>query len=247
MSLLDMQIATLAKWLTDSSRTVVLTGAGMSTESGVPDFRSQFGWWRQIDPTTVATVEALRDNYPLFHQFYAHRVRMLEGLGPHEGHRILADWERRGLVHAIATQNVDGFHQVAGSKQVYELHGSIRSFRCAACGQSATRELFLAGESCTECGGRLRPNVVLFDEWLPEDAWRKAVDAMTEARLVLVIGTSLNVYPANQLPSLTKGHTVVINLESTPMEEQFDLVIHGKAGDVLKRLETHLNPAVRPE
>jgi NAD-dependent deacetylase len=243
MSQVDTNVATLAKWLRESKFTVVLTGAGMSTESGVPDFRSKSGWWRNIDPTTVATVEALHHNYSLFHEFYSARIRALEGLGPHKGHRIVAEWEQRGLVHAVATQNLDGFHQMAGSKEVYELHGSIRSCRCASCAAPATVDAFLAGEACASCGGRLRPNVVLFDELLPQDAWRAAVSAITRADLVLVIGTSLNVYPANQLPSMTSGLTAVINMEPTSMDAQFDLVIHGKAGDALGRVEHVLHKA----
>ncbi|MFC4770161.1 SIR2 family NAD-dependent protein deacylase [Effusibacillus consociatus] len=101
----------LAKWIRESSYTVILTGAGMSTESGIPDFRSQNGWWRNIDRRTVATVEALHDNYSLFHEFYSRRIEALEQMSPHQGHHILAEWERRGLIQCVATQNVDGLHQ----------------------------------------------------------------------------------------------------------------------------------------
>lgn len=230
----EEQIRVLANWMKNSRVTVVLTGAGMSTESGVPDFRSQSGWWRNIDPTTVATVEALEENYTLFHEFYSMRIRALEGLHLNVGHRILADLERMELVHTIATQNVDGFHQLAGSQNVSELHGSIRSCRCYDCGEGAVTEDFLQGQACIHCGGPLRPNVVLFDEMLPQDAWQKAVEAIVDAELVIVIGSSLNVYPANQLPVMTKGKTVAINLEPTAMDDKFDLVIHAKAGEVLQ-------------
>lgn len=231
---IEEQIHVLADWMKASKATVVLTGAGMSTESGVPDFRSPSGWWRNIDPTTVATVEALEENYALFHDFYSMRIQALNGLYPNEGHRILAELEKKNLVHKIATQNVDGFHQLAGSQNVYELHGSIRSCRCEDCGKGAKNEELLQGHACSHCGGRLRPNVVLFDEMLPQDAWQQAVDAIVDAELVIVIGSSLNVYPANQLPFMTKGKTVAINLEPTAMDDNFDLVIHGKAGEVLQ-------------
>ncbi|MCL6601002.1 MAG: NAD-dependent deacylase [Alicyclobacillus macrosporangiidus] len=230
-------VKTLADWIQAASSTVVLTGAGISTESGVPDFRSKSGWWRNVDPATVATADALQHNYPLFHAFYRARIEALKGLSPNVGHQILAKWEAAGRVDAIATQNVDGFHQMAGSRRVYELHGSIRSARCSNCGASASVEDFVAQRSCPHCGGRLRPNVVLFDETLPQDAWQGALEAIARADLVLVVGTSLNVSPANTLPALTRGKTAVINLEPTRMDEAFDLVIHGKAGEVLAAVD----------
>lgn len=223
----------LRDWLQESKYTVVLTGAGMSTESGVPDFRSESGWWHHMDPSKVATAQALTEHYSLFREFYQMRMQALEGLAPNQGHLVLAQWEQQGFVHAIATQNVDGFHQMAGSKTVFELHGSIRSCRCQNCGESADNNRFLRNFACQSCNGALRPNVVLFDEMLPEPAWHQAVTAIAKAELVLVIGTSLHVYPANQLPSMTRGKTVVINLEPTQFDEDFDVVIHGKAGEVL--------------
>ena len=172
-----MAIERLREWLLSSNNTVILTGAGMSTESGVPDFRSASGWWKQMDPRTVATTEALTDHYSLFHEFYKTRIENLEKVAPHEGHHILADWERRGLVSLIATQNVDGFHQLAGSQSVEELHGSIRSIRCHRCQRAAVMASFLNKASCAHCGGKLRPNVVLFGESLPQASgtvqWRQ--------------------------------------------------------------------------
>lgn len=231
----------LKEWLNHSKKTVVLTGAGMSTESGIPDFRSQSGWWKQIDPRTVATVEALEQNYSLFHAFYTRRIQALENCMPHEGHRILADWERKGLIDCVATQNVDGFHRVAGSKNVEELHGSIQTIRCQACGQSESLESFLNKESCTHCGGKLRPNVVLFGEVLPQDSWQHTIHHIQEAELVLVIGTSLEVYPVNQLPTMTKGKTVYINLEIPANVNYFDLTIEGKAKEVLQQVNEGLD------
>lgn len=230
----------LADWLLGSKYTVALTGAGMSTESGVPDFRSPSGWWRNVDPRTVATVTALEENYPLFHAFYTARIQALEGLKPNDGHTILAQWEQHGLIHSIATQNVDGFHQMAGSQNVYELHGSIRTCRCGTCGKAAKIDEFLAASDCQDCGGPLRPNVVLFGESLPETAWNQAVADIEKADLVIVIGTSLSVYPANQLPSMAKGKIAVINLEPTEMDGAFDLIIHGEAAKVLRRVNQAL-------
>jgi len=133
---MKMAIERLREWLLSSHNTVILTGAGMSMESEVPDFRLASGWWKQMNPRTVATTEALTDHYSLFHEFYKTRMENLEKAAPHEGHHILADWEQRGLVSLIATQNVDGFHQLAGSQFVEKLHGSIRSIRCQRCQQS---------------------------------------------------------------------------------------------------------------
>lgn len=237
---LSSQIDTLAKWLKESNKTVVLTGAGMSTESGIPDFRSSSGLWKQIDPRTVATVEALQHDYDLFHEFYTMRINHLASCEPHEGHKLLAQWEEQGLIHRIETQNVDGFHQVAGSKQVDELHGSIQSVRCQSCGTIAEMERFLNKESCLSCGGKLRPNVVLFGESLPEISWRNALNNMKQADLVIVIGTSLEVYPVNQLPSMTKGKIVYINKELDSPFHSFDLVIEGKAKEILQRLNEYL-------
>jgi NAD-dependent deacetylase len=230
-------IRKLRNWLAESSFTVVLTGAGMSTESGIPDFRSRSGWWRNIDPTTVATVDALRHQYELFHAFYSARVKALEGIEPHQGHRILAKWEDQGLIRSVATQNVDGLHHMAGSHKVYELHGSILTFRCADCRCPATQQAFLEKEGCKQCGGHLRPNVVLFDEMLPMDALMRAEADIRRAELVIVIGSSLNVYPAAHLPSLTNGKTALINMEPTRLDAQFDLAIYGKAGEVLREMD----------
>ena len=230
-------IKLLAGWIQQSRFTVVLTGAGMSTESGLPDFRSKSGWWKNYDPTTIASVDAMVANYPLFHEFYTMRLKTLAGCSPHRGHYILADWEARGLVHSIATQNVDGFHKAAGSRRVYELHGSLKSIRCIGCGRPGTVEDFLERADCRCCGGRLRPGVVLFGEALPQDAWNSALQDIKQADLVLVIGTSLQVYPANQLPSMTAGKTAFINYEVQGTGSGFDMAVQGKAGEVLAELD----------
>jgi NAD-dependent deacetylase len=236
----ERNLERLAQWLRQSGSTVVLTGAGMSTESGIPDFRSKDGWWRKIDPRTVATVEALENQYPLFRDFYQRRIGALRSLRPHRGHFVLASWEKRGWIRAIATQNVDGFHQQAGSKEVYELHGSLRVIRCHDCHAEGKEGDFLQGKTCRRCGGKLRPGVVLFGEILPESAWNSAVDAMRKADLVLVIGTSLHVYPVNQLPSMTQGRIVRIDAGPEESGDWFDLVVCGKAGEILARLDEML-------
>lgn len=231
-----MSVEILKDWLLDSKKTVVLTGAGMSTESGIPDFRSQNGLWRGVDPRTVASVEAWKENYVLFREFYQIRMEALTKATPHKGYEILADWQKRGLISLIATQNVDSFHERAGATNVQELHGNITTIRCGRCNRPADSGAFLAGDTCAHCRGNLRPNVVLFGEVLPNQAWQESLRTIQEAELVLVIGTSLEVYPVNQLPRMTKGKLVYMNLETTNGHD-FDLVLEGKAGELLEQVD----------
>lgn len=232
-----MLIERVAAWLKTSQSTVVLSGAGMSTESGVPDFRSQTGWWKSIDPRMVASVESLETNYELFREFYQTRIQALQKIQPHIGHEILAKWEHRGLVQLIATQNVDRLHQLAGSEKVAELHGNITTIRCHACKKSHALEQFLTNAICTYCSHHLRPNVVLFGEHLPEEAWNRSLNEIQNADVVLVIGTSLEVYPVNQLPIMARGKLVYINLEVDTNAQGFDAVLQGSAGEILTQLD----------
>lgn len=233
------ELTKVVEWIRESSYTVILTGAGMSTESGVPDFRSTGGWWRNINPQTVANINAFHDNYELFKDFYTMRLEKLRDCKPHEGHVVLAKWEELGYLDFIATQNVDGFHQQAGSQQVAELHGNIHMVRCQSCGQGYQESKFIDGESCA-CGGKLRPGVVLFGEFLPEEAWQRSLQAIERADLVIVIGTSLQVSPVNQLPSLTRGKKVYINFEVDGFTNDFDCILQGSAKQTLQSLNEQL-------
>nr|WP_244516724.1 NAD-dependent deacylase [Alkalicoccus daliensis] len=233
----------LANWLLTSKSTIVLTGAGMSTESNLPDFRSKEGWWRSIDPITVAAPEALDNNYELFTDFYTARLEALEGTAPHEGHQVIADWEERGFVDAVATQNVDGLHTAAGSKNVYELHGSLKNIYCHNCGAKAAPSDFKAKRKCGVCGGKLRPGVILFGEMLPQEAWNTALSRIKSASLIIVIGTSLEVYPANQLPLLASGRTVYLNAEVSSSGQDFDLVLEGKAKTIITEVQRIMHEA----
>jgi NAD-dependent deacetylase len=215
---------------------VVVTGAGFSVQSGVPDFRSSRGWWRQVDPVTVATVDALEYNYNLFHGFYSTRIAHLKTVSPHLGHQILRQWEVVGRLQLIATQNVDGLHQQAGNRHVQELHGSIQTYRCHQCGLRGDQDIFLDKIQCA-CGGNLRPNIVLFGESLPSNAWRITTEAIRHADVVLVMGTSLQVAPVNQLPFLTSGTLILINLEPTGLEHQFDIAIQGSSVEILSAID----------
>ncbi|MFS0554522.1 NAD-dependent deacylase [Brevibacillus sp. 179-C9.3 HS] len=230
----------LADWLRTSSYTVVFTGAGMSTESGLPDFRSQSGLWHGKDPMQLASTRAMIENREAFVQFYQMRIQGLISCQPHAGHERLAEWERRGLVHGIITQNVDGFHQEAGSLAVAELHGSLAKVRCLACGMeyANTRYLEEQGTICT-CGGFLRPGVVLFGEQLPQDQVDQAISWTEQADLFIVLGSSLAVSPANWFPQHAKergAKLVIVNQEPTPLDAWADLVIQGEQiGVVLQR------------
>lgn len=227
----------LAFLIKNSGSAIVLTGAGMDTESNIPDFRSKKGWWKNIDPRTVASVEALAQNYPLFHEFYTMRLKLLESVEPHPGHYVLADLEKRGIIKSISTQNIAGLHTLAGSQRVYELHGNIRIFKCNSCGQEASSKDFLTKEKCRSCGDRaLRPNVVLFGEALPQDTWQAALAEIEGSDLLIVIGTSLEVYPVNQLPLIAKGKKVFINYEDRGEGYSFDIRIIGKAKEVLEEV-----------
>jgi NAD-dependent deacetylase len=208
---LEEQLEKVARWLKESHHTVILTGAGISTESGLSDFRSRQGMWKQFDFQKVASADSLLDTYDDFHAFYMLRVDEMHRCTPNGGHDVLAKWEKKGYVQTVVTQNVDGYHQKAGSANVIELHGNIYSFSCDICGVAVSEEEFIHKLYCTRCKCNretLRPNVVLFDEQLPKKALQSARESFKQADLVIVIGTSLKVFPAANLPSLTSGKTV---------------------------------------
>ena len=235
----------LLELIKKSRNTIIYTGAGMSTESGLPDFRSaKTGLWENVDPTAVASTDALNRDVERFFQFYRDRVLGVKDCNPHKGHDILARWERRGVIKGIITQNVDGFHSVAGSENIMELHGTLQKVHCQSCGQVYGNEMYEAETFYCKCGGKLRPSVVLFGEGLPEETFMKAIDASERADLFIVLGSSLTVTPANQFPLLAKENgakLVIVNLEPTLFDHYADLVIHDrKIGEVLAEIENLL-------
>ena len=235
-------IETLAGLMKESNNIVVLTGAGMDTESNIPDFRGKDGLWRKIDPRLVASVDTLEENYYMFREFYIERINRLKDVAPHEGHYVLADFEEKGIIKSIATQNVAALHKLAGSKNVNELHGNIRSIRCNNCNQEARIDDFFIKNKCAFCGSSvLRPNVVLFGEALPSDSWNSAQSDIRNSDLLIVIGTSLEVSPVNQLPPLTRGKLTLINNEDVYTYYDFDIKLIGKAKDILIRLRDAYN------
>ena len=239
------EIEFLLHLIKKSKYVVVYTGAGMSTESGLPDFRSaKTGLWEQENPSIVASTDALNRDVERFFEFYRKRVIGVKDCSPHKGHDILAKWERQGVIRGIITQNVDGFHSVAGSDNVMELHGTLQKVHCQSCGKEYGNEMYESETFYCTCGGKLRPSVVLFGEGLPEDIFMKAMDASERADLFIVLGSSLTVTPANQFPLLAKeqgARLVIVNLEPTLFDHYADLVIHDrKIGEVLAELDHHL-------
>ncbi|MDR3331041.1 MAG: NAD-dependent deacylase [Synergistaceae bacterium] len=223
------------------AKTAVFTGAGMSTESGLSDFRSKDGLWGKLDPMELATATAMRHNYGEFHKFYSNRFVQMEQALPNDGHRILADWESRGLVSCIITQNIDGLHAAAGSSVIYELHGSVGRVRCMDCGNPATRADFIDLKPCKSCGGRLRPGVVLFEEGLPSDALDSSWSASEEAAVFIVLGSSLQVSPANQMPAIAKragAFLAICNRDVTPLDGMADYRTNEGIGEFLKELDS---------
>jgi len=228
-------------WLAKSKHTVVLTGAGMSTESGLPDFRSSSGLWKSKNPSEIASIDSLNNDVQQFIEFYKERVIKVKEYAPHNGHEILAKWERKGIIKSIITQNVDGFHQLAGSKNVIELHGTLQKIHCQQCKKEYTNEMYVKDEFRCDCGGILRPSIVLFGEMLPERALYEATVHSEQADLFIVLGSSLSVTPANQFPLLAKSYgakLVIVNLEPTDFDHYADEVIHKiKIGDWLKEVD----------
>lgn len=230
----------LQHWLGESNYTVVFTGAGMSTESGLPDFRSSKGLWKEKDPSRIATIDSLNQNVHEFIEFYRERVLGVKEYKPHQGHYILAKWENQGIIKSIITQNVDGFHQLAGSKQVAELHGTLQNLHCQLCGKRYSSDEYVNRDYYCECEGILRPSIVLFGEALPEDAFQFALQESEKADLFIVLGSSLTVTPANQFPLIAKENgakLVIVNRDKTDFDPYADEVInHKNIGEVLKEL-----------
>jgi NAD-dependent deacetylase len=229
----------LAELISANQPCVALTGAGVSTESGVPDFRSASGIWAQYDPYEVASLPGFRRDPSRAWEFYGRRLGVLADVEPNAGHRALAALERAGLLEAVITQNVDGLHQSAGSRDVIEIHGSIATASCVACGRRERREDvvgLLPLPTCVDCGAVLKPDVVMFGELLPPEAVERSTALARGAVTLLVVGSSLEVWPVAGLPEETIAHggkLAIVNREPTPYDDRADLVVHAGAGEVL--------------
>ena len=220
-----------------SERIVALTGAGISTASGIPDFRSPGGLWEDVDPMEVATLTVFRQDPGKFWSFYRSRLDIVDEFDPNPGHYLLADLHTKGLLTAVSTQNIDGLHQKSGlpDERVFEVHGSVRNLVCLSCGTRYPREqveeLWVEedGVPRCSCGEVLKPDVVLFEEMLPEEAFAASVAAISEADLLLIIGSSMVVHPAASLPGHLpdSGRIAILNDEPTPWGSEAELWLSG--------------------
>ena len=236
-----MYAAALAELIRDQQPCVVLTGAGVSTESGIPDFRSETGIWAEVDPFEVASIRAFRRDPERVWSFYRERIQLLRDAKPNAAHEAIAELERRGLVQAVVTQNIDLLHSRAGSRDVVEVHGSIRSAQCLGCLWAEPADAVLAQletaatPSCTKCGEVLKPGVVLFGELLPAGPMERATDLARAARLVLVVGSSLEVWPVAGLPLEARAFAIV-NRGATALDDGALLKVDAGAGETLTEL-----------
>ncbi|MCI8554543.1 MAG: NAD-dependent protein deacylase [Clostridiales bacterium] len=229
---------TLKRWIGESQCLVFFGGAGISTESGIPDFRSADGLYRQTyqyPPETIVSHDFFTRHTEEFYRFY--RERMLwPDAEPNAAHRALARLEREGRLSAVVTQNIDGLHQAAGSRTVLELHGSVHRNHCLSCGRTFDLPYIQQSEGIPRCicGGVIRPDVVLYGEPLEEDVMRRAAAAVAAADTLIVGGTSLAVYPAAGLIDFYRGsRLILINRTATPRDERADLLLRGSLGDIL--------------
>jgi NAD-dependent deacetylase len=242
---MDRTLQTL-KTLVKKGEIVAFTGAGVSEESGIPTYRGSGGFWTKYDPDKYASVNYFYQDPSYYWSFFRDtRGPLIHDAKPNPAHHALSEMEKQGLLKAVITQNIDGLHQAAGSKNVIELHGSTRRFYCIEC-----RKRFTLKEAesalkvtlpplCNACGGVLRPDVVFFGEMLPPGALEKAFSLTGECSLFLVVGSSLVVYPAAQVPVVAKqagAKLAVVNKDPTPMDHQADWVFHQKAGTLLPKL-----------
>ena len=231
----------LKQWIGESSRIVFFGGAGVSTESGIPDFRSVDGLYSQkfdYPPETIISHTFYQRKPEYFFRFYREKMLPL-GFEPNITHKILVRWEAEGKLSAVVTQNIDGLHQKAGSKRVYELHGSVLRNYCVRCGKFHSAEFVrdYDGVPKCACGGTVKPDVVLYEESLDGDTIEKSVAAIENADLLIVAGTSLTVYPAAGLVNYYRGNRLVlINRDETPYDSYANLVFHESLGNIFSKL-----------
>jgi NAD-dependent deacetylase len=233
-----MDVERLADLIRERQPCVVLTGAGVSTESGIPDFRSPTGIWARYDPMEYASIEAFRRDPVKVWGFYGRRAHMLEQAKPNAAHLALAELERAGWVDAVITQNIDRLHELAGSRSVVEVHGSYRTSSCLSCGTMVPLERVLEliesapAPECPRCSEILKPDVVMFGELMPEAAMAQAYALARRAGLLLVVGSSLEVWPVAGLP-LEASAFAIVNRGPTALDDRALLRIDAPAGETL--------------
>lgn len=239
------EIGTLQKWIDESNKIVFFGGAGVSTESGVPDFRSVDGLYNQkydYPPEEILSHTFYRRKPEEFYKFYKDKM-LFEDVKPNKAHLKLAELEQKGKLSAVVTQNIDGLHQAGGSKKVYELHGSVLRNYCEDCGKFFDMKYIIDSDGvpkCDKCGGPVKPDVVLYEEGLDTNTMNGALRAISEADMLIIGGTSLAVYPAAGLIDYYRGNRLVlINMSKTPMDGRADLVIYDKIGEVLSQISVN--------
>jgi NAD-dependent deacetylase len=238
-------IDSVKKMIANAKRLVVLTGAGFSADSGIPTYRGTGGLWSKYDPALYADINYfMRDSTYYWNFFREIRYPMMMKAKPNSGHFTLVDLHKSGKLYRVITQNIDGLHQMAGIPHVIELHGTTRSFRCMRCAnrfsmEEVYKKLQVELPPTCSCNGSIRPNTVMFGESLPQHALEEAIFAAKHCDVFLVLGSSLVVYPAAQLPTIAKENNaqlVIVNIDPTPLDKQADVVIHEKTSKVLEQL-----------
>ncbi|HEX5456924.1 MAG TPA: NAD-dependent deacylase [Candidatus Nitrosotalea sp.] len=230
---------TISDDLKNSEKIVFVTGAGISQESGIPTFRGKDGLWRKYDPMKLATIDAFYEDPKLVWEWYEERRQNIFNASPNPGHLSIAELEKYKTV-SVLTQNIDGLHQRAGSSNVYELHGSIITIKCTVCDfKNKITSGFLQLPPLCKCGNILRPDVVWFGEALPQDVWEAAMVQASSCDVMIVVGTSLAVSPANLLPVYAKQNGAIlveVNVEQTHMSQEMDLTLRTSAAKSLPGL-----------
>ena len=236
------EIRKLKEWVDGSNNIVFFGGAGVSTESNIPDFRSVDGLYNQeydYPPETILSHTFFMHNTEEFYRFYRNKMLILDAK-PNAAHLKLAEWEKMGKLKAVVTQNIDGLHQAAGSKVVYELHGSVHRNYCMKCGKFFGPEYIKESEGipvCDSCGGRIKPDVVLYEEGLDNETVEGAINAINRADVLIIGGTSLVVYPAAGLIDFYRGDKLVlINKSTTPRDKMANLIINDSIGKVFSQI-----------
>jgi len=235
------ELARLKQWVDESDNIVFFGGAGVSTESGIPDFRSVDGLYNQTyryPPETILSHSFFERNPEEYYRFHHEKLR-LTGAKPNAAHRKLAEWEKQGKLKAVITQNIDGLHQAAGSQNVLELHGTLLKAYCSRCRKPYPFEVINDGDGVPRCscGGVIRPDIVFYEEALDQDVMYRAVEYIRRADVLIIGGTSLVVYPAAGLIDYYRGNRLVlVNMGQTPQDNAADLVIHAKIGEVFSQL-----------
>lgn len=238
---MEYSVKKLKEIIDNSDNIVFFGGAGVSTESNIPDFRSTDGLYNQTykyPPETILSHSFYVRNTEEFYRFYKDKMLYLDAK-PNKAHLKLAEWEKSGKLKAVITQNIDGLHQAAGSKKVYELHGSVLRNYCTKCGKFFSAQYILESDGVPkcECGGIIKPDVVLYEEGLDNEVMRNAISAIANADVLIIGGTSLAVYPAAGLIDYYRGNKLVlVNKSTTPMDSRANLLVSGSIGEIFDQI-----------